>query len=282
VDSAIPVREHRSAVRVFVLGSGSSGNCLVAEADGERILLDAGMGPTRATERMRMLGADLITPRFPLGLFVTHDHGDHAAHAVPVARATRTPLFVHAGVAVPRARSRLDVRAYAPGRPVPLGPFVVEAMTVPHDAPHVALRVSAGGRRFGMATDLGHAPRGLAAFLGACDVVFLESNYCPRMLERGPYPPRLRQRVAGPLGHLANEQTAELARSLENTRVARLVLVHLSRTNNSPARALDVVASRAHRLRVEALPHGEPHRFDMAPAGHGRELAAAEQLALGF
>jgi phosphoribosyl 1,2-cyclic phosphodiesterase len=269
-------------VRVFVLGSGSSGNCLVAEADGERVILDAGMGPTRATERMRALGADFITSRFPLGLFVTHEHGDHAAHAVPVARATRAPLFVHAGMPAPRARSRLDVRAYAPGQAVALGPFVIEAMMVPHDAPQVALRVSAGGRRFGMATDLGHAPRALAAFLGACDVVFLESNYCPQLLESGPYPPRLRQRVAGPLGHLSNEQTAEVARSLENTRAARLVLVHLSRANNSPARALDVVSSRAPRLHVEALPHGEPRRFDIASGGHGRDLAAAEQLALGF
>jgi phosphoribosyl 1,2-cyclic phosphodiesterase len=269
-------------VRVYVLGSGSSGNCLVAEADGERVILDAGMGPTRATVRMRAIGGDLITARHPLGLFVTHDHGDHAAHALPIARATRAPLFAHAGITAPRARSRLDVRAYVPGRPVSLGPFVVESMTVPHDAPHVALRVSAGGRRFGIATDLGHAPRALSTFLGACDVVFLESNYCPRLLEAGPYPPRLKLRVAGPIGHLANEQTAEVARSLENTRVARLVLVHLSRTNNAPSRALDVVSSRAHRLRVEALPHGEPCRFDIASGGLGREFAAAEQLALGF
>jgi len=45
-------------VRIFVLGSGSSGNCLVVEAEGERLLIDAGMGPTRAVARMRALGAD--------------------------------------------------------------------------------------------------------------------------------------------------------------------------------------------------------------------------------
>jgi phosphoribosyl 1,2-cyclic phosphodiesterase len=269
-------------VRVFVLGSGSSGNCLVAESEGERVILDAGMGPTRATERMRSLGADLITSRSPLGLFVTHDHGDHAAHALPIARATRAPLHAHQGIVAPRARSRLEVRSYMPGRPVPLGPFLVEALPVPHDAPHVALRVTAGGRRFGMVTDVGHASRELSAFLAACDVVFLESNYCPELLENGPYPPHLRRRVAGPLGHLSNDQAGELARSLQDTRVSRLVLVHLSRTNNSPARALDVVSSRAHRVSVEALPHGEPRRYDITGGGQGRELAAAEQLALGF
>ncbi|MDP9152009.1 MAG: MBL fold metallo-hydrolase, partial [Myxococcota bacterium] len=245
-------------MRVYVLGSGSSGNCLVVEAEGERLLVDAGMGPTRATERMRALGLDLIGPRAPLGLFVTHDHGDHSAHALPLARSLRAPLFAHAGIGIPRARSRVDVRAYVPGRPVPVGPFVVEALVVPHDAPQVAIRVTAGQHRFAIATDLGHATRDLRVFLEACDLVLLESNHCPVLLEGGPYPPRLKQRVAGPVGHLANEQAAEVAKALEDTRVGRLVLVHLSRTNNTPERAHATVATRAHRLPVEALEHGVP------------------------
>jgi phosphoribosyl 1,2-cyclic phosphodiesterase len=109
--------------------------------------------------------------------------------------------------------------------------------------------------------------------------VFLESNYCPSLLEAGPYPLRLKRRVAGPLGHLANEQAADLARSLENTRVTQLVLVHLSRSNNEPARALDVVASRAHRLRVDVLPHGEARRYEVVG---GAGLRGAEQLQLAF
>jgi phosphoribosyl 1,2-cyclic phosphodiesterase len=266
-------------VRVFVLGTGSSGNCLVAEAEGERVLVDAGMGPVRATERMRALGADLITSRAPLGLFVTHDHGDHSGHALPLARALRSPLYAHDGAPLDRARTRLDVRSYKPGRPIALGPFVVEAIGIPHDAPHVAIRVSAGGRRFGIATDLGHAPRDLRAFLAGCDLVFLESNHCPRLLESGPYPPRLKRRVGGPLGHLANEQAADVAAALESTRVSRLVLVHLSSVNNEAAQAHDVVTSRLRRLPVETLRNGEPRRFDVAGSAWS---AAAEQLALAF
>jgi phosphoribosyl 1,2-cyclic phosphodiesterase len=266
-------------VRIFVLGSGSSGNCLVVEAEGERLLVDAGMGPTRAVGRMRSLGADLVTSRAPLGIFVTHDHGDHAAHALPLARALRAPLYAHDGVQIDRARRRQEVLSYAPGRPVRLGPFCVEALAIPHDAPHVALRVSAGGRRFAIATDLGHATRELRALLAGCDLVMLEANYCPQLLESGPYPPRLKQRVGGPLGHLANEQAAALAVALEDTRVSRLVLAHLSRTNNSPERALAAVASRLRRLPVEAVVHGEPRRLDVAESAR---LCAAEQLGFAF
>jgi phosphoribosyl 1,2-cyclic phosphodiesterase len=262
-------------VRVFVLGSGSSGNCIVVEADGERIVIDAGIGPTRAAERMRLVGTDLITARAPLGLVITHQHGDHAAQAGPLGRALRAPIFVHSGIPVGRVSPKLEVRRYVPGRAMVLGPFTVEALPVPHDAPHVAVRVSAGSRRVAIATDVGHVTRDLRGFLSACDLVMLESNYCPSMLASGPYPPRLRARVAGPLGHLANDQAAQLARQLEDTRVARLALIHLSRANNSPERALDVVASAVRRLPVEAIPHGLPRAFDVR--SHG---AAFEQLPL--
>ncbi len=267
-------------MRVYVLGSGSSGNCAVVEAGGERIVIDAGMGPVRATERMRSLGADFIGPRPPLGIFVTHEHGDHASHARPIARALKAPLYAQDGDVLQRARRKVDVRSYKPGDAIALGPFVVEALRVPHDAPQVAFRVSAGDRRVAIATDLGHAPPGFSAWLGACDLVLLEANYCPRLLEDGPYPLHLKRRVAGPLGHLGNDQAARVAASLEDTRVSRLVLVHLSRTNNSPERAVAAVASALRRLAVEALPHGEPRTFDVAPAPGVRRKA--EQLTFGF
>ena len=266
-------------MKVWILGSGSTGNCLVVEAGGERLLIDAGMNPTRAVGQMRALGGDLMMPRAPLGLFVTHDHGDHSAHALPLSRALRTPLFAHDGALLKRARSRLEVRCYAPGKAVALGPFVVESLAVPHDAPHVALRVSAGDCRFAIATDLGHVARNLRPFLSECDLVLLESNYCPELLRGGPYPPRLKERVLGPLGHLGNQQAAELALSLQDTRVSRLVLAHLSRANNTPDRALDVVRSRAHRLRVEALPHAASRLIEV---DRRRILRTVDQLAFAF
>jgi phosphoribosyl 1,2-cyclic phosphodiesterase len=271
--------EDGARVRLFVLSSGSSGNCLVVEAEGERLVVDAGMGPVRATERMRSLGADLITSRPPLGVFLTHEHGDHAAQALPLARALRSPLFAHRGITLERAPKRVQVVAYDPLRPLTLGPFHIEAVAIPHDAAQIALRISAGGRRFGIATDLGHPTREVRALLSGCDLVMLEANYCPELLESGPYPSRLKRRVGGPLGHLANAQAADLAASLEDTRVSRLVLAHISRTNNTPERALATVSARLRRLPVEALPHGEPRRLDVTDS---RRLAHADQLAFGF
>lgn len=268
-------------MRVFVLGSGSTGNCLVVEAEGERLILDAGIGLGRAVTRMRALGTDLVTSTPPRAVIVTHDHGDHSGHALPVARALRAPLWAHSHIGLERARRKLDVRPYAPGKAFALGPFVVEALAVPHDAPQVALRVTAGRTSVALATDLGHAPRDVRSFLAGSDLVFLESNYCPAMLDAGPYPPRLRSRVAGPIGHLANAQAADVVASLAGTRATKVVLVHLSRANNAPARALEVVAERARGIDVEVLPHGEPRRFDVAPAAAGAR-APFQQLGFAF
>ena len=57
------------------------------------------------------------------------------------------------------------------------------------------------------------------------------------MLETGPYPYPLKQRVAGPRGHLSNADCAVLAASLVKNGAQRLILAHLSEKNNTPGAA---------------------------------------------
>jgi len=258
-------RDYAARVRVYVLNSGSSGNVTIVESGGARLAIDAGLNPTVATRKMRELGADLF-PRGAIGIVVTHHHGDHAYCLASLARSFRAPVFLHAGIDEHRVRQRFDVREYVPGVPFSIGPFEIDALRVPHDAPQVALRVTADDRSFGMVTDLGHVPRGLATFLGRCDTVLVESNYCPRMLAEGPYPPRLQGRVAGPLGHLSNEDAAELVAELRGMRTTRVLLGHVSRHNNTPARALEVVRARLGEraaIAVEVVRNGSPLAVDV-------------------
>jgi phosphoribosyl 1,2-cyclic phosphodiesterase len=270
-------------VRVFVLGSGSSGNGLLIDAHGSRVLIDAGIGPKVAARTMRALGCDLF-PRGVDGVVLTHHHGDHFAHAEPLARALRVPLYMHPGISAARVRARWDVRAYYPGVPFRVGTFELTALAIPHDAPQVALAITSGeGARFGVATDLGHVPPTLSPFLGACDAALLEANYCPEMLAVGPYPEHLRRRIRGGLGHLANEQVADLAGELGACRLGKLYLGHISRSNNSPERALAVVKPRCKDFEVEAVPHGSCRVIEVVRRdGWERRRRMGEQLALAF
>ncbi len=261
-------------MRVYVLSSGSSGNAAIVEAEGTRILLDAGIGPKKAVVAMRALGGD-IYPRGFDAIIVTHHHGDHAAHLEPHARASGAPVYLHAGVEAPRVRRRFEVCEFHAGGSFKVGPLVVRTLPLSHDAPQIAVSIASSSRRFGIATDLGYAPRPVVDFLGACDVVMLESNYCERLLDAGPYPPRLKRRVAGDLGHLSNDQAAEIALALSRQRVARLYLCHLSRSNNSPARALQAVRERAGALPVEVVPHGTPLLVDVVASGRAQQLTLA-------
>jgi phosphoribosyl 1,2-cyclic phosphodiesterase len=269
-------------MRVWLLSSGSTGNAAIIEAAapaagaGARLLIDAGLGPRSCASRMRRLGADLF-PAGVVGIVVTHHHGDHIGHLEPLVRALRAPIYLHDGIAAARVRARYDVRTYARRGAFSVGPFKLRSEPIPHDAPQVALSIATGGLRFGIATDLGHVPASLVDLLAECDEALVEANYCAQLLREGPYAPRLKTRVAGDLGHLSNDQTAALVHKLVKTRLVRLWLGHLSRDNNTPARALDRIRPHARDLDVEVLEHGMPRLLEVR---RGRRLMT--QLGLHF
>lgn len=250
-------------MRAFVLGTGSSGNALLVEAEGHRILVDSGVGPVKLAKRLAALGVDL-QPGGLDAVVATHHHGDHFGGVEKVARAFGAPVYLHRGIEAPRLRRKLPVREYTPGRSFRVGSLEVHAELVPHDAPHVAVRIASADYAIGIATDVGRPTTLLTSLLAACDVALVEANHCPELLAFGPYPPHLRARIASGLGHLSNGQAAELAGSLVGSRIARLYLGHLSAANNTPERALEAVASAAKRIRVSVLEHGAVTALDLA------------------
>jgi phosphoribosyl 1,2-cyclic phosphodiesterase len=337
----------KNLVRVFVLGSGSSGNALLVESCGTRVLVEAGVGPKIAASRLLELGVELA-PGELHGIVATHQHGDHFGHADKLASTFGAPLYVHGGIAVPagrrrarrsepeetasrgdsvevappssevppsaealassdappssttppvssggavaievsppsqaaetgarRGRSRsdrgrvveeappIDVRRYEIGRAFRIGALTISTVQVPHDATQVAIRVDDGLHALGLATDVGRVTQGLVSLLAECDAALVEANHCGEMLAFSDYPDVVKRRIGGGLGHLSNAQTAELAARLVGSRVARLWLGHLSRSNNTPARALEVVAERARRIDVEVISGAAPVALDV-------------------
>ena len=75
---------------------------------------------------------------------------------------------------------------------------------------------------------------GMRGFARACDVILLESNYDPYMLENGPYPWTLKQRISGGHGHISNPESAETAEFFIKNGTKKFILGHLSPHNNTP------------------------------------------------
>jgi phosphoribosyl 1,2-cyclic phosphodiesterase len=87
------------------------------------------------------------------------------------------------------------------------------------------------------------------------------------MLWDGPYPWRLKQRVGGGLGHLSNDEAADIATQLVGTQLKRLFLGHISTTNNTVDAALAAVRPRARGIDVAAIPNGTPMALRITPRG---------------
>ena len=84
----------------------------------------------------------------------------------------------------------------------------------------------------------------------------VEANHDIRMLQAGPYPYPLKQRILGSRGHLCNEMTGRLVALLHNDRLKHVILGHLSKENNYPDLALETVLLEAlagERLRIARM-----------------------------
>jgi len=75
--------------------------------------------------------------------------------------------------------------------------------------------------------------------ISTLDAVFIESNYDPDMLARGPYPAFLKKRITGPEGHLSNAEAAELLMQASTGRLKWACLAHLSEQNNKASLAIE-------------------------------------------
>ena len=224
-------------LRFASLASGSRGNCLVADADGTFVLLDCGLNLRDVERRLARLG---LGPADIDGILVTHEHGDHAHGVFDFAAAHGTTVYLSYGtMAAMKAEGRVTegVRmVFVNGRES----FFIDGMqiapfTVPHDAREpVQFVVSDGDRKLGVLTDIGASTAHVEQALSGMHALVLETNYDRDMLWNGGYPRWLKQRIAGPFGHLDNEDSGRLLAALDCSRLKHLLCAHLSEKNNRP------------------------------------------------
>jgi len=119
----------------------------------------------------------------------------------------------------------------------------VQPYTVPHDAREpVQFVLSDGARRLGVLTDIGTSTAHVEAALSRCDALVLECNHDLDMLWSGEYPKWLKERIAGPFGHLSNGQSERMLAALDRSRLAHVIAAHLSQQNNRPELARAALA----------------------------------------
>jgi len=236
-------------LRVAYLGSGSKGNAALVEANGTCVMLDCGFTVTEVERRMARLARD---PASLAGILVTHEHSDHFAGVARLARQHGIPVWLTHGTARGRNLKGVAVNWIDVHQSFQVGELQIQPLPVPHDAQEPCQFVFGDGeKRLGILTDAGHVTRHMVQSLGGLDALLLECNHDLDMLMNGPYPARLKRRVAGKYGHLSNLQALELLQVLDQVRLRHIFGLHLSEINNTPGRALDALAAGRARAGIE-------------------------------
>lgn len=225
-------------LRFRSLGSGSSGNATLVEArcgsGVTRLLVDSGLGIRVMERRLAVAG---LHPSDINAIFITHEHSDHVGCARALALRERIPVWMSHGTWCAGGEPDYDglLNIAADARVIEVGDLQLHPFAVPHDAREpLQLSCTDGARRLGVLTDLGHAPPSVLESVAGCHALLLECNHEPDLLEASAYPPFLKRRVGGDLGHLANAQAAEILQTLQHERIGPVVAAHLSRKNNHP------------------------------------------------
>jgi phosphoribosyl 1,2-cyclic phosphodiesterase len=237
-------------LRFASLASGSKGNALVVQAGASggsttTVLIDCGLTLRDAEKRLARLA---LEPARIDAILVTHEHSDHSCGVFDFAAAHGAAVYLtHGCLAVLKAEGKaldgvkivfVNGREKLAVRDMEVAPF-----TVPHDAREpVQYILSDGAARLGMLTDIGASTLHVEQTLSGLDALVLECNYDADMLWKGAYPKWLKERIAGPLGHLDNLQSERLLGAVDRSRLKHVIGAHLSQQNNRPELARGALA----------------------------------------
>lgn len=233
-------------MRLCSIASGSSGNCIYAGSDSTHILVDVGISGKRTEEGLRKLD---LSMRDIDGIFITHEHADHIAGLGVLSRKYGIPIYATRGTieAIRRTPSvgKIPEGLFHPAaadEKIVLKDLVCHPMRISHDAADpVAYRIYYGKQRVAIVTDLGNYNDYTVESLKGMDAVLLEANHDINMLQVGPYPYYLKQRILGDRGHLSNERAGQLLCRILHHNMQAVMLGHLSKENNLPELAYEAV-----------------------------------------
>lgn len=223
-----------------VLSSGSIGNSYVFTDGRATVMVDAGITMRQTLLRLQNIN---LTPDNIDAIFITHLHPDHVKTARKLALEYNIPVYIneyslnndHKAV----EKYGLDeywVHPIKSGVTLLLGDsFLITPFDLYHDAPGTVgytLKHRYSGKVFCIITDTGMVDETGIDAVDSADVLFLEANYDDDMLDSGPYPKFLKDRIRSNYGHLSNNDATDILNaSIDNPR-RKVYFIHVSENNN--------------------------------------------------
>lgn len=227
------------------LKSGSRGNSTLVYTEKTKILVDCGISGKAVKNAMEKLD---ISPDEINAIVVTHEHNDHIKGVGVMMRRYNIPVYANSNTWAAIMQSDLgklnneNIKIFERCEEFSIGDIKINPFSIPHDAAFpVGYAFDDGHSRAAVATDMGMLTEETMRAIGGCKDVLIESNHDTNMLEIGPYPFHLKQRIRSRLGHLSNDDAAKAAELLVRFGAENIILGHLSEENNNPYLAYETV-----------------------------------------
>jgi phosphoribosyl 1,2-cyclic phosphodiesterase len=225
------------------LYSGSSGNSIFISSKETRILIDAGLPGKTIEKALQEIGEE---PQNIDGIFITHEHSDHVKGVGVLSRKHNIPIYANSKTWVEMTKTIGSIKDHnikvIETDCINIKDMDIIRYNIPHDAAAPSgYAVYSEGKKACVATDLGTFTDEVKKNIIDADIILLESNHDTEMLKFGPYPYVLKRRILSDVGHLSNEACGRAITEIVNSKVKRVILGHLSNTNNYPELAYQTV-----------------------------------------
>ena len=247
------------------LYSGSSGNSIFVASEKSKILIDAGLPGKRIDEALKSINQ---LPSDLDGIFVTHEHSDHIKGVGVLSRKYDIPIYANSNTwtAMESLVGKIkehNIKVIDKRSVTQVNDLEVKAFNIPHDSiSPMGYTIANKNKKVSVATDLGTFTKEIYDNIKESEIILLESNHDVNMLKYGPYPYNLKRRILSEVGHLSNDDCGKaIVDIVKNGLGKKIILGHLSNTNNHPDLAFQTVLSV---IQEKGIKQGEDIILSMA------------------
>jgi len=230
-------------IEICSLSSGSSGNAFFIKTGEEAFLIDAGISCRQLFLRLAQIQKKVEDIH---GIFITHEHLDHVKglrvllknFPIPVYITEKTYQRINFNI------EEFNLNIIKSMDSIRLNSTTIQSLPKYHDAVDPSLfSFYYKNKKISFITDTGDICNNVISAVRDANVIFLESNYDETMLWKGFYPPYLKERINSNLGHLSNNQAANLIQKYASPHLEYIFLSHISENNNTPDIVLNTFQS---------------------------------------
>lgn len=224
-------------MNIKIIAGGSGGNVIAVRSNDTIVLVECGLPKTKIESLLIQNGFD---PTLIQAIFITHPHGDHCS-GISLANKYRIPVYASEGswknekymqTVNEDLRNVLEIDTHENIE----NEFLIESFRTHHNDfdPLGFVITDENKQQLSICLDTGIVDNDMIEAMSGSDIYIFEANHDHDMCVNGNYHDDLKARILSDLGHLSNAQTAEALSKLVVGKGERIILTHLSKSNNTP------------------------------------------------